>query len=564
MRNAGFMMMKYGGIFGAGDRVRTGDIDLGKVALYQLSYSRSMGTFIFPQEQSRCQTLWRSHSFETSYKLVGNLFPCGRLLFVGGAGSFADRARAGVNPASNSSRQANRRFHTVVENSVEIKRNWCVKTMNAWDQIRNYLQLKVSAENYSNWLKGTAFAGLDGSTLYVSVPDRETRVWLEREFPSMVRGAIQELALPVKHVTYEAEPARGPMNQAVATVESNDPEQASGSLNPKFTFETFVVGACNQFAHAAARSVATNPSRSYNPLFLYGGVGMGKTHLMHAIGRELMDKHGAMRIIYTSSERFMNEMIACIRTERMQQFHQRYREADVLLIDDIQILGTKERTQDEFFHTFNELHDHQKQIVISSDSPPKEIPGLVERLRSRFEWGLIADIQAPDLETKMAILDKKAEAENIHLPDDVRSFMASKTKSNVRELEGALVKLMAYSSLTGTPINLHMAQQVLKHLVHVQDRRVTMDSIQKAVAEHFQVKPSQLKEKSNTKKIVYPRQVAMYLVKELTNASLPEIGRAFGGKHHTTVIHSINKIEKERHIDPELNRILHRLMDSLQ
>jgi chromosomal replication initiator protein len=436
--------------------------------------------------------------------------------------------------------------------------------MNAWDQIRNYLQLKVSAENYNNWLKGTTFAGLDGTTLFVTVPDRETRAWLEREFPVMVRSAIQELALPVKHVTYEAEAARGRMNQAVATVENSDAESASGSLNPKFTFATFVVGACNQFAHAAARSVATNPSRSYNPLFLYGGVGMGKTHLMHAIGRELMDKHSAMRIIYTSSERFMNEMIACIRTERMQQFHQRYREADVLLVDDIQILGTKERTQEEFFHTFNELHDHQKQIVISSDSPPKEIPGLLERLRSRFEWGLIADIQAPDLETKMAILDKKAEAENIHLPDDVRSFMASKTKSNVRELEGALVKLMAYSSLTGTPINLHMAQQVLKHLVHVQDRRVTMDSIQKAVAEHFQIKPSQIKEKSNTKKIVYPRQVAMYLVKELTSASLPEIGRAFGGKHHTTVIHSINKIEKERHIDPELNRILHRLMDSLQ
>jgi chromosomal replication initiator protein len=436
--------------------------------------------------------------------------------------------------------------------------------MNAWDQIRNHLQLKVSAENYNNWLKGTTFAGMDGTTLFVTVPDRETRAWLEREFPVLVRSAIQELALPVKHVTYEAEATRGPMNQAVATVENADGESAAGSLNPKFTFDTFVVGACNQFAHAAARSVATNPSRSYNPLFLYGGVGMGKTHLMHAIGRELMDKHGSMRIIYTSSERFMNEMIACIRTERMQQFHQRYREADVLLVDDIQILGTKERTQEEFFHTFNELHDHQKQIVISSDSPPKEIPGLVERLRSRFEWGLIADIQAPDLETKMAILDKKAEAENVHLPDDVRSFMASKTKSNVRELEGALIKLMAYSSLTGTPINLHMAQQVLKHLVHVQDRRVTMDSIQKAVAEQFQLKPSQLKEKSNTKKIVHPRQVAMYLVKELTSASLPEIGRAFGGKHHTTVIHSVNKIERERHIDPELNRILHRLMDSLQ
>jgi chromosomal replication initiator protein len=325
-----------------------------------------------------------------------------------------------------------------------------------------------------------------------------------------------------------------------------------------------VVGACNQFAHAAAKSVATNPSHSYNPLFLYGGVGMGKTHLMHAIGRELINRFGTMKIIYTSSERFMNEMIACIRTDRMPQFHQRYREADVLLVDDIQMLGNKERTQEEFFHTFNQLHDHQKQIVISSDAPPKDIPGLVERLRSRFEWGLQADIQPPDLETKMAILDKKAEAEGIKLPDDVRSFMASKTKSNVRELEGALVKLIAYTSLTGTPVNLQMAQQVLKHLVHVQDRRVSIDSIQKAVAERFSIKQSQLKEKSNTKKLVYPRQIAMYLVKELTDASLPEIGRAFGGKHHTTVLHSINKIERERHTEADLNRMLHSLMDSLQ
>jgi chromosomal replication initiator protein len=248
----------------------------------------------------------------------------------------------------------------------------------------------------------------------------------------------------------------------------------------------------------------------------------------------------------------------------MGQFHQRYRAADVLLIDDIQVLGNKERTQEEFFHTFNELHDHQKQIVISSDSAPKEIPGLLERLRSRFEWGLMADIQPPDLETKMAILDKKAAAVGVKLPDEVRIFMASKTKSNVRELEGALVKLIAYSELTGTPIHLQMAQQVLKHLVHMQDRKISIDSIQKAVAERFQIKQSQLKEKSNTKKVVYPRQVAMYLVKELTDASLPEIGRAFGGKHHTTVIHSINKIEQARTGDADLNRLLHSLMDSLQ
>ncbi|HEY2015551.1 MAG TPA: chromosomal replication initiator protein DnaA, partial [Bryobacteraceae bacterium] len=349
--------------------------------------------------------------------------------------------------------------------------------MNFWDQIRNYLQNNISQQGYDNWLRGTSFVGIDGETLIVSVTDRETRTWLETEYATMVRSAIQDLGLPLRHVSYEAPPAQGVVNHALAVVE--DLDSGLSSLNPKFTFDSFVVGACNQFAHAAARSVATNPSRSYNPLFLYGGVGMGKTHLMHAIGRALADKFGTMRVIYTSSERFMNEMIACIRTDRMQQFHQRYREADVLLVDDIQVLGTKERTQEEFFHTFNELHDHQKQIVISSDSPPKDIPGLVDRLRSRFEWGLQADLQPPDLETKMAILDKKAEVEGVKLPDDVRTFMASKTKSNVRELEGALIKLIAYSSLTDTPIHLQMAQQVLKHLVHVQDRRVTIDSIQK-------------------------------------------------------------------------------------
>ena len=438
--------------------------------------------------------------------------------------------------------------------------------MNYWDQIRNYLQTRVTAESYDNWLRSAQFQGVDGRTLLVSVPDSETRTWLETEYAALVGSGIRELGLPFSAVSYAAQPERAARAAAAGVGDggSHETESPASALNPKFTFDSFVVGACNQFAHAAARSVATNPSRSYNPLFLYGGVGMGKTHLMHAIGRALVENHGAMRVIYTSSERFMNEMIACIRTDRMSHFHHRYREADVLLIDDIQVLGNKERTQEEFFHTFNELHDHQKQIVISSDAPPKDIPGLVERLRSRFEWGLIADIQPPDLETKMAILDKKAEAEGVQLPDDVRSFMASKTKSNVRELEGALVKLIAYSSLTGTPINLQMSQQVLKHLVHVQERRVTIDSIQKAVGERFQIKQSQLKEKSNTKKVVYPRQVAMYLVKELTDASLPEIGRAFGGKHHTTVIHSINKIEQKRHNDPELNRLLHNLMDSLQ
>ncbi|HEY7387439.1 MAG TPA: chromosomal replication initiator protein DnaA [Bryobacteraceae bacterium] len=431
--------------------------------------------------------------------------------------------------------------------------------MNYWDQIRDYLRARIPAESYENWLRHAAFQVLDGSTVVVAVPDHETRDWLETEYAQLVSRAIHELHLPVGGVAYVSPAGR----QSKPFVEA-DSECHASFLNPKFTFDSFVVGACNQFAHAAAQAVATNPSRSYNPLFIYGGTGMGKTHLIHAIGRALTQNFVTMRVVYTTSERFVNEMVSSIRTDRMHHFHQRYREADALLIDDIQIIGTKERTQEEFFHTFNELHDHQKQIVISSDAPPKEIPGLVERLRSRFEWGLIADIQPPDLETKMAILDKKAEASGIELPDDVRTFVASKTKSNVRELEGALVKLMAYSSLTGVAINMQMAHQVLRSLVSVQERRVTIDAIQKAVAERLQIRQAQLKEKSNTKKVVFPRQVAMYLAKELTTASLPEIGRAFGGKHHTTVIHSIQKIEQMRKIDPDLNRLLHTLMDSLQ
>jgi chromosomal replication initiator protein len=435
--------------------------------------------------------------------------------------------------------------------------------MNVWDDVKRHLEPKMSAQSYQNWVSRTTFAGVDGDRLFVSVPDQQTKHWMETEYADQIRIVIRAIDPRVRVVEYScASETGGRLPRNGDSPRDIEFEATINQLNPKFTFDSFVVGACNQFAHAAARSVATNPSRSYNPLFIYGGVGMGKTHLMHAIGRSLMDNHVAMRIVYTSSERFMNEMINCIRNDRMPQFHQRYRAADVLLIDDIQLLGTKERTQEEFFHTFNELHDHQKQIVISSDSPPKEIPGLLDRLRSRFEWGLMADIQAPDLETKMAILDKKAELEGVRLPEDVRSFIATKTKGNVRELEGALVKLIAYSSLTNASITLPMAQQVLRHLVHAQDRRVTIESIQKAVAERYGLKVIELKQKSNTKKIVVPRQIAMYLVKELTSASLPEIGRAFGGKHHTTVLHSIGKIERLRHTDPDLNRVLHTLLDS--
>ena len=433
--------------------------------------------------------------------------------------------------------------------------------MNIWEEIKSQICSKISTDAYQNWLSKTFFLRSEDGRLWVGVPDAATKDWIQQEYNAEIWSAIRERNYSVHQIVYEL--ATSDTGRKAGSEDREITFAPTISLNPRYTFDTFVVGSCNQFAHAAAQAVATRPSRTYNPLFIYGGVGIGKTHLMHAIGRSLIDQHVGMRIIYTSSERFMNEMITCIKNDRMQLFHKHYRSADALLIDDIQILAGKERTQEEFFHTFNELFEHQKQIVISSDSPPKNTPGLVERLRSRFEWGLLVDVQPPDLETKMAILDKKAELEGIRLPEEVRVFIATRTKSNVRELEGALVKLMAYSSVTDTPVTLTMAQQVLKHLTQGPERRITIESIIKAVAERFSLQPAQLKQKTNERKIAYPRQIAMFLAKELTSASLPEIGRAFSGKHHTTVLHSIQKIEKLRQRDPDLNNLIHNLIDSI-
>ncbi len=432
--------------------------------------------------------------------------------------------------------------------------------MNWWEQIKKHLRARISSAAYDNWLTKTEFRRLNGTTLHVAVPDDVTRQWMQQEYAAEVWSAIRDLDLPTTQVLYEVGFSH----------ENASPTGGSGdggfsplmNLNPKYTFENFVVGSCNQFAHAAAKAVATIPSRKYNPLLFYGAVGMGKTHLMHAIGRSLLEHYAGMKIIYTSSERFMNEMINCIKIDRMQSFHEHYRSADVLLMDDIQILAGKERTQEEFFHTFNTLFEHQKQIVISSDSPPKNITGLVERVRSRFEWGLMVDVQPPDLETKMAILDKKAESEGVQLPEDVRIFIATKTKSNVRELEGALIKLLAFSSVAGASISLPMAQQVLKHLSNGIDKKINIETIVKTVAEHYSMQPGQLKQKTNAQQIAFPRQVAMYLVKDLTTASLPEIGRAFSGKHHTTVLHSVQKIEKLRQKDADFNIEIQSLIDS--
>ncbi len=427
-----------------------------------------------------------------------------------------------------------------------------------WDLVKEQLAKKLSAESYQNWILRANFSSLENKILTVTVPDEGTMAFLEDEYGIQIDSLARALGIGIEKVAFTVDGSR-PGAPGGHAVELESPI----TLNPKFTFDSFVVGACNQFAHAAAQAVAVDPSRRYNPLYLYGGVGMGKTHLMHAIGRAMIAR-GKMRIIYTTSERFTNEVVSGIKLGRMAQLRERYRTADVLLIDDIQSLGSRDRTQEEFFHTFNELHDAQKQIVISSDCQPKDIGGLVERLRSRFEWGLMADIQAPDLETRMAILQKKAEIDGVQLPAEVCAFIAEKTKSNVRELEGALTKLIAYSSLTQTPISALMARQVLKHLMEKQERRITIDSIMKAVSEKYGIKPSQLREKSNRKEIVVPRQVAMFITKELTQASLPEIGRAFGGKHHTTVIHSVDKIGKERQQNPELNKMINSIIDSFQ
>jgi chromosomal replication initiator protein len=442
--------------------------------------------------------------------------------------------------------------------------------LNTWDLIKAKLAERIAPQEFQNWVMRTALEGLDQGSLRVQVPDQVTKDFIEQEYSGQIRSAILELNLPVESVVYlphvetRAAAADSPSSSSSSS-SSAEPvfASAAGQLNTRFRFDNFVVGSCNQFAHAAARAVADSPSRSYNPLFIYGGVGMGKTHLMHAIGRELLDKYPSIRVVYTSSERFMNEMIMCLRSNRMPAFQRHFRSADVLLVDDVQILAGKERMQEEFFHTFNELYDHQKQIVLSSDSAPKSTAGLVERLRSRFEWGLMVDVQPPDLETKMAILDKKAELEGIALPEEVRIYIATKTKSNVRELEGALIKLIAYSSITGSPVTLQMAQQVLKYLISTGERRITMESVLRAVAEKFSMQPQQLKQKSNTRQIAYPRQIAMYLMKDLTQASLPEIGRVFGGKHHTTVLHSVQKIERLRQTDTDLNRLIHSLIDSV-
>jgi chromosomal replication initiator protein len=439
--------------------------------------------------------------------------------------------------------------------------------MNAWLQVLNYLKTKVNTQSYQTWLRPTRFSHVDKEAIVVCVPNREFQEWIQDNYASFVAEALQHLNMGITEIRYvlgENADKKGAGGDDAKPLQSKlDFDSVDHLLNLKYTFDTFVVGSCNQFAHAAAHAVAQQPAKAYNPLFLYGGVGLGKTHLMQAVGHTIKHNWKEMRLAYVSSEAFTNDVINSLRNDRMYSFREKYRNVDVLLMDDIEFIAGKERTMEEFFHTFNALYEAQKQIVISSDCPPKDIPGLEERLRSRFAWGLLADLQPPDHETKRAILDKKCEAIPVTLPEEVSDFIARKIRSSIRDLEGALTRLVAYSSLTGAEISLSMAQQVLKNLVDLGERRVSIEIIQRAVCLEFGLSLPQLRSKNNSRPVAYPRQVAMYLAKELTTASLPEIGRQFGGKHHTTVLHSINKIAALRQSDRDLNRLLNRLRDSL-
>src|SRR3984893_11811439 len=437
--------------------------------------------------------------------------------------------------------------------------------MTSWEKILHHMERRVNPHSFATWFQPTRQEGPDNGKLTVRVPSRPFRKRLTETYGELLHAVLLEVGMPdvqLEFICSEPEPAAAAAAPAGAKQARLDFESVDHQLNGRYTFDKFVVGASNPFAHAAALAVAEAPSKAYNPLYLYGGVGMGKTHLMQAIGHTIKTRNPSLRLIYISAEKFTNEVINSLRFDRMISFRDRFRSMDVLLVDDIEFIAGKERTQEEFFHTFNALHDLQKQIVISSDCPPKEIAAIEERLRSRFEWGLIADIQPPDLETKIAILQKKADSEHFQLPDDVAEFIARSIKSNVRELEGALTRLMAYASLTGAQVNLATAQQGLRNIIATQEKKVTIEIIQKRVGEQFGLRDQELKVRSNSKAIAFPRQIAMYLVKQLTSASLPEIGRQFGGKHHTTVLHSIHKIENLRRTNKDLNRTISRLLDS--
>jgi chromosomal replication initiator protein len=455
-----------------------------------------------------------------------------------------------------------------------------------WENLLTLLQERLGPQIFDTWFRSIQFESIDASAKKIRVQTGSvTKDWVTSYYTDLIEATLREMNLEGYSIDWQINDAEGgndpyaiddeidfyfetkkPASIAISSPSTSfvDIEPIESSLNPKYTFEKFVVGTCNQFAHAAAKGAAESPGKTYNPLFLYGGVGLGKTHLMHAIGHSIKQQNRHLRVAYITSEKFMNELINAIRYDKTPAFRDKYRSIDVLLMDDVQFMAGKERTQEEFFHTFNTLHNDQKQIVISSDCPPREIPTLEERLHSRFEWGLIADIEPPDLETKVAILKRKADLDGIFLPDDIAIFIASKVKSNVRELEGSLVRLVAIASLRGVPISKMLAQDALKNIIDSErPEGLTLERIARVVANHYQMTVDELKSKNNSRAVAVPRQVAMYLCKRLTKASFPEIGREFGGKHHTTVMHSVDKIESLQKEDRNFHRTISDLIDNL-
>jgi chromosomal replication initiator protein len=433
-----------------------------------------------------------------------------------------------------------------------------------WARALQYMKAQLSDVSFDTWIRVIQPLLLKDNEIVLSVPNEFTKNILQSRYIETIAGSLKEVAGVPIYVKFILE------NEVEAYLESInnrdvDNTQTHSILNPKYTFDTFVVGNSNRFAHAACLAVAEAPAKAYNPLFIYGGVGLGKTHLMHAIGHYILARNPKAKVLYVTSEKFTNELINSIRDDKNVEFRNRYRNIDVLLIDDIQFIAGKERTQEEFFHTFNALHEANKQIIISSDRPPKEIPTLEDRLRSRFEWGLIADIQPPDLETRVAILKKKAELENIEIDDEILLFIAKRIESNIRELEGALIRIMAYASLTNNKLDISIAEEALKDILSTaQPKEITIPLIQQVVADYFHLKVDDFKSKKRSRPIAYPRQIAMYLCRELTDQSLPKIGEEFGGRDHTTVIHACEKIQEDMQKDSQLRRTIDELKKKIR
>lgn len=448
--------------------------------------------------------------------------------------------------------------------------NKIYQTINIWNDVKDVLAKDISAQNFKTWIQPLSCSKATDEEIKLEAANKFVKKWLESNYLFKIQEIAQGLSGKNTSVNISIatsdnlSPDKTP---TLKTIEKTEPKKARSkqisNINKEYLFENFISGNSNQFAAAAAIAVANNPATIYNPLFIYGGVGLGKTHLLNAIGNKIKATNNDSSVCYYSSEKFTNELINAIRYGKMEEFRNKFRSIDVLLIDDVQFIAGKERTQEEFFHTFNSLYDSHKQIVVTSDKFPKEIPGLEERLRSRFEWGLIADIQAPDKETKQAILEAKAEKNNIMLPEDVAEFLSSSVISNIRELEGYLVRIGAYASLTATPISIEMAKEILKDIIVEYSQEITVEDIQKKVTNYFNIKISDIKSAKRTKKFVYPRQIAMYLCRQLTSCSYPEIGEYFGGKDHSTVIHAIKKIDGELTTNTSLKQSIKNIKNTL-